>query len=159
MTTATNQDIFHRMLDALGAKRFDEFESLLDPEIHCEWPYVVMQGFPTEMRGARRLRDMLEVSLRTFAPYAYTVAQLHDLADPNALIVEYTSHSTYYPRHVPYSNRYVGYFGFRTNRICQWREYVNPLVVLEALGPGFVWKESEGPTATPAAASHPPVDR
>ena len=144
MTTAANRDLFVRMLVALGSKDWDAFEACLADDLQCEWPYVVMAGFPTELTGGARLRKMLETSLQTFAPYAYSIEVIHDLADPDRLIAEYTSHSSYLPRAVPYSNRYVGIVAFRDGRVNYWREYVNPLVVLEALGPGFTWSEDKG---------------
>jgi ketosteroid isomerase-like protein len=144
MTTLANRDVFLRMLNALGSKDYDTFESCLDPDLLCEWPYVVMEGFPTEMRGARRLREALEVSFEQFAPYAYRIVEIHSLEDPDRLVAEYTSHSRHLPSDKPYSNRYVGVFGFRDGRIATWREYVNPLIVLEALGAGQVWTEDHG---------------
>ncbi len=144
MTHPSNREVFVRMLTALGTKDFDTFESCLDEDLLCEWPYVVMDGFPTEMVGGRRLREALETSFRVFTPYNYRIIEIHDLADPDRLIAEYSSHSTYLPRNVPYSNRYVGIFEFRNGKISRWREYVNPLIVLEALGPGSTWREGEG---------------
>ena len=144
MTSPANRNVFIRMLDALGSKDYDTFEGFLDPELLCEWPYVVMEGFPTEMRGARRLREALEVSFTQFAPYAYRIIEIHSLEDPDGLIAEYTSHSRYLPKDTPYSNRYVGIFGFRDGRIATWREYVNPLIVLQTLGSGQDWSEDRG---------------
>jgi ketosteroid isomerase-like protein len=146
MTSPANRETFLRMLDALGHKQYEAFEACLDPDLHCEWPYVVMEGFPVEMHGARRLRMALEASFIDFAPYDYRIVEIHDLADPDRLIAEYTSHSRYLPRDVPYSNRYVGIFEFRAGRVAQWREYVNPQTVLEALGPGYTWEEDRGAT-------------
>jgi len=51
---------------------------------------------------------------------------------------------TYLPRDLPYSNRYVGIFDFHDGQITRWREYVNPLVVLETLGDGQEWREDRG---------------
>ena len=144
MTTLANRDVFLRMLNALGSKDFDNFEDCLDRDLLCQWPYVVMEGFPTEMHGARRLREALEVSFKQFAPYAYRIIEIHPLEDPDRLIAEYTSHSRHLPSGKPYSNRYVGIFGFREGRIASWREYVNPLIVLETLGIGQVWSEDHG---------------
>src|SRR5688572_8077522 len=144
MTSAANQALFLRMLEALGSKDYDKFESCLAEDLLCEWPYVVMEGFPTELQGRRRLREALETSFQSFMPYAYRIVELHSLEDPDRLIAEYTSHSRYLPRDVPYSNRYVGIFDFKDGRITRWREYVNPLVVLETLGSGYEWREDRG---------------
>lgn len=145
MNELSNREVFVRMLTALGRKDFDAFERYLDENLLAEWPYVVMEGFPTQMIGARRLRNALETSLVAFTPYAYRIVEIHEVVGGERLVAEYTSHSTYLPRNVPYSNRYVGIVEFRGGRITHWREYVNPLTVLEALGPGFTWQESQGP--------------
>ena len=79
MTAPANRDAFIAMLRALGEKDYDGFERHLDPDLVCEWPYVVMEGFPTRMTGARRLRDALEVSWVKFTPYSYQIQHLHDL--------------------------------------------------------------------------------
>jgi ketosteroid isomerase-like protein len=144
MTTPANRSAFIAMLHALGTKDYDTFERHLDADLVCEWPYAVMDGFPTSMTGARRLRNALEVSWVKFAPYRYQILELYDLAEPDRLIAEYTSHSTYLVTNAPYENRYVSIVEFRNGRISRWREYVNPLVTLKVLGPDAVWSEDKG---------------
>jgi uncharacterized protein len=144
MTSAANRELFVRTLAALGTKDWDTFESCLDEDLLSEWPYVVIEGFPTQMRGGRKLREQLEVSLQAFTPYAYRILAIHDMADPDQLVAEYTSHSTYLPRNVPYSNRYVAFVEFSNGKVSRWREYVNPKVVLDTMGPGFTWEENRG---------------
>ena len=95
---------------------------------------------------------MLEISLKDFAPYSYRIIDIYELADPTRLIAEYTSHSVYFPRNTPYSNRYISIFDFKDGRITRWREYVNPQIVIEALGHSS-WEEGQGPQ-TATAADH-----
>ena len=144
MTKLSNRDVFIRTLNALGSKDFDTFESFLTDDHLAEWPYVVMQGFPTAMSGGRRLREMLEVSLAAFAPFRYEIIEIHECAKPDRLLAEYSATSRYLTRDVPYANQYVGVIDFRGGKISRWREYVNPMPVLEALGPGLVWTEAAG---------------
>lgn len=140
MTDPANRALFERMLNALGRKDFDEFEAYLADDILLEWPYPVMDGFPTEQRGARWLRDNLEQSLQDFTPYAYRISAIHDMADPDKLIAEYSSHSEYLPSGTPYSNRYISLIEFAGGRITRWREYVNPQIVERTLGSGATWQ-------------------
>ena len=139
-TDPANRLLFERMLDALGRKDFDMFEACLSDDILLEWPFPVMDGFPTEQRGAAWLRQSLEESLRDFAPYAYRIDAVHDLADPNRLIAEYSSHSEYLPTGAPYSNRYISIFEFAGGRITGWREYLNPQVIVHTLGADATWQ-------------------
>lgn len=144
MTSPANRELFLRTLKALGTKDWETFEGCLADDLVSEWPYVVIEGFPTEMIGGRKLREQLEVSLVPFTGYAYRIVELHDMADPDKLVAEYTSHSTYLPRNVPYSNRYVAIVEFRDGKVSRWREYVNPKIVLETMGSGFEWEEDRG---------------
>jgi ketosteroid isomerase-like protein len=143
-TSPSNREMFVHALEALGCKDFDAFEVYLDENLLSEWPYAVMEGFPTEVVGARRLRTMLETSMATFSSYAYRIIEIHELIDPNRLIVEYSSHSTYLPRGTPYSNRYISVVFFHDGKIVRWREYLNPKVIIDALGADFVWEEAQG---------------
>jgi len=148
MTSSANRDLFVTMLNALGRKDFDAFEACLAPDILFEWPFPVMEGFPLEHRGARWFRGTLEVSWRDFDDYAYRIETIHDLADENRLIAEYTSHSRYRPTGQPYSNRYISVLDFADGQITRWREYVNPMIVAQVLGEGASWTEDGGPETT-----------
>jgi len=149
MTTAANRDLFVNMLTALGRKDFDTFEAHLAEDVLLEWPFAVMEGFPSEKRGARWFRDILEVSWRDFDPYAYRIEVLHDMADDNLLVAEYTSHSRYIPTNTPYSNRYISILEFENGRISRWREYLNPQVITNVLGARSQWSaDAQGPVGT-----------
>ena len=147
MTTPANRALFLKMLNALGTKDFDTFQACLADDVLLEWPFPVMEGFPAEARGARWFRDSLEASWADFAPYAYRVVAIHDMADPNALVAEYTSHSTYLPTGLPYENGYVSIVDFADGRITRWREYLNPEVIKRTLAPGAAWSADAGPIA------------
>jgi ketosteroid isomerase-like protein len=137
MTGLSNREIFTRMLDALGRQDWDGFEKYLADDLLAEWPYVVVPGFPTEMVGRKPFREALEGGMKAFAPYAYRILEIYELKNPNQLIAEYTSHSRYLARGTPYNNRYVGIVDFANGLITRWREYVNPLIVREAMGPDY----------------------
>jgi ketosteroid isomerase-like protein len=147
MTSEANRTLFVTMLDALGRKDFDRFEACLADDVLLEWPFPVMEGFPLEARGARWFRESLEASWVDFAPYAYRIAAIHDMADPEALVAEYTSHSTYLPTGQPYENAYVAVIEFADGRISRWREYLNPQVIARTLAEGSSWSADKGAAA------------
>ena len=68
-----------------------------------------------------------------FDPHEYTIDAIHDMLDPEMLVAEYTSHSFYHPKRLPYSNRYVSILRFRDGKLVHWTEYVNPLILKEAM--------------------------
>ena len=128
-----NQALFLRMLGHLGRKEFDAFEACLTPDFVQEWPYKPLPSLPDRLTGAHVVRTLIEQGMSDFAPYEYTIETLHGLEDAHALIAEYASHSHFIPRDVVYANRYIGVLRFRGDRVCYWREYVNPLIIKEAL--------------------------
>jgi ketosteroid isomerase-like protein len=144
MTSQTNLDVFVTMLTALGIKDYDTFEAALAPDVLLEWPFVPMEGFPEVQTGARWFRDVLEVSWADFDPYNYRIEVIHDLADPNRLIAEYSSHSRYIPADSPYSNRYIAVLDFADGKITRWREYVNPMVIARVMGVQSRWAGEGG---------------
>ncbi len=133
MTSQTNRELFVRMLTALGKKDYDTFEAALAKDVLLEWPYPPMAGFPAEKCGARWFRNVLEMSWVDFDPYNYRIEAIYDLADPDRLIAEYTSHSRFIPTGRPYSNRYIAVVDFANEEIIRWREYVNPTIIAATL--------------------------
>ena len=144
---ARNRAAFIAMLTALGTKDFDTFETFLDAEIVCEWPYIPMPGFPQEMTGANTIRTCFERDMGAFTPYNYKIQKIYGTDDPDVVIAEYMSDCTYLPRNVHYGNQYLGIMTFRGGKIVRWKEYVNPGPILEIVG-GETWSKTEGRTAS-----------
>jgi len=125
--------LFLKLLGHLGMKEFDAFEDCLASDFVQEWPYSPLPSLPQRVSGAREVRNLIEAGMSDFDPFRYEVHSVYELLDPDMLIAEYSSHSHYRRRDVPYSNRYLSILSFRGERLAHWREYVNPLVIREAL--------------------------
>jgi ketosteroid isomerase-like protein len=129
--------VFTEMLNALGRKDFDTFETFIAEEAVFEWPYPPVDGFDGMMKGRAKFRKFCEAGMADCAPYAYSIEQIHDQALPDMLIAEYSSHSFYHPRKIEYANKYLGIFRFEGERITYWKEYLNPLIVKRVYGEAF----------------------
>lgn len=128
-----NRAAFSKMLGHLGRKEFDQFEACLADDVYQDWPYRPIPSMAESLVGRRALRDFLERATSDFDPYNYTISRFYDMADPDSLIVEYSSKTVYLPRAVPYANQYLSILRFVDGKIVYWREYVNPLIISEAL--------------------------
>lgn len=124
---------FLKLLGHLGRKEFDDFEACLADDFVQEWPYLPLPTMPHRLEGASAARRLMETGMSDFDDYAYQVIALHDQLDPEMLIAEYSSHSRYRRRGVEYSNRYISILRFRDGKLVHWIEYVNPLIIKEAL--------------------------
>ncbi len=124
-----NERVFRTMLQHLGRKEFDACARYLAPDLHADWPYQPIPEAPLELHGAKALLDFIVAGTADFAPFNYRVDQVHELADPTRLIVEYASNTRYLPNGREYANRYLGIFHFRDGQITYWREYLNPEII------------------------------
>jgi ketosteroid isomerase-like protein len=134
---ARNVALFSTMLGYLGSKQFDRFQDCLAEDVFQDWPYLPIPTMQDHIAGREALRAFLERATSDFDPYDYRIAQFYELADPDMLIAEYTSHTVYRPSTTPYSNRYLSIIRFRDGKVVYWREYVNPLIIKETLMDDF----------------------
>jgi uncharacterized protein len=132
-----NKALFIRLLGHLGRKEFDQFEACLHQQFVQLWPYKPLPTLPDRLEGPQLVRSRIELGMSDFDDYAYSIEIIHELLDPQVLIAEYSSHSRYRPRNVPYSNRYISVLRFADGRLLSWTEYVNPLIIKEALLDAF----------------------
>lgn len=128
-----NKAAFVTLLGHLGRKEFDAFQACLAQDIVQDWPYRPLPNMPERVVGAAELRKLIETGMSDFDPYSYRLKIIHDLVDPQVVIAEYSSHSVYRRRQVPYENSYISILRFRDGKLVHWTEYVNPLIVKEAL--------------------------
>jgi len=126
--------IFNRLVTALGAKDFDTVEALLTADVVCEWPYLPMTGMAPVMHGNRTFREFCEQGMAQFDPYRHKITAYYDLIEPDALIAEYFSDTVFHPTGARYSNHYLGIARFRGDKVCFWKEYINPLTIKDAMG-------------------------
>jgi ketosteroid isomerase-like protein len=133
VTRERNRAAFSAMLGHLGRKEFDQFEAYLADDVYQDWPYRPIPTMAESLVGRRALRDFIERATSDFDPYNYKISRFYDMADPDSLIVEYSSQTVYLPRAMPYANQYLSILRFAEGKIVYWREYVNPLIISEAL--------------------------
>lgn len=149
-TRAQNKEIFTRMLGHLGRKEFDQFEEYLDDNVFQDWPYKPIPTMADSLTGRANLRNFIEKGTGDFDPYDYRISQFYDMADPDSLIIEYCSNTVYLPTMAPYANQYLSIMKFAGGKITYWREYVNPLIIKEALMDDFTKPIDERVPATVA---------
>ena len=130
---AANKALFLKLLAHLGRKEFDAFAACVAEDLVQEWPYLPLASMPHVLHGRQALLEVMQRGMADFDPYDYQVDAVHELLDPNMLIAEYRSNSVYHPKRLPYSNRYISVLRFRDGQLAHWVEYVNPLIIKEAM--------------------------
>lgn len=129
----SNIAAFQAMLRHLGRKEFALCADYLAPDMVSDWPYLPAPDCPERLATSADLLEFIQAGTDDFEPFDYQISQIHELTDPNKLIVEYFSQTRYRPQDRFYSNKYLGIFHFADGRITYWREYVNPEVIRQAM--------------------------
>jgi ketosteroid isomerase-like protein len=130
------RSLFSRLITAFGEKDFENFATFLTEETVFDWPYLPLKSFPKSMVGASAFIEAAKVGMADCDGYHHQVETFYDQADPDTLIVEYFSNTTLASGKA-YGNHYLGILRFAGSKVVYWREYINPLPVLEAYGLDF----------------------
>lgn len=136
------RDIFTEMITAYGRKDFETFESYLQEDAVFEWPFRPLEDFPDSMVGSANFVAASREGMADCHPYNHKVDRFYDQLDAEMLIVEYHSDTIHIPSNKRYANRYLGILRFSGNKVALWREYVNPLPILNVYGADFVNKSA-----------------
>lgn len=129
--------IFTRMITAYGTKDFETFAIYVHPDAEFDWPYLPIKEFPDRMVGRDAFIAMSRAGMEDCDGYQHTVDRFYDMADPDMVLVEYHSGTVLTSSGRHYANKYLGILRFSGDVVVYWREYVNPLPIIEAFGLGF----------------------
>ncbi len=118
-----NLAVVSRAFEAVGRGDVDAQIELFAEDAVLELPYAEP---PARLVGRPAIRSRLEPALRLFE-IRIEVTDVHDCADPDQLILEYTSEGRVTTTQRSYRNSYVGFFRLGEGLIRFQREYYNPL--------------------------------
>ena len=129
-----NRKVVEQAFALLSQMRHRELGPLISDDIDFELPYGPGQK-PLAIQGSARWLALNDATWPAFARFSLAITAVHELLDPDALIVEYRSDGQVRATGKPYRNRYLGIFRFRDGRICAWREFHNPEITARAMQP------------------------
>jgi ketosteroid isomerase-like protein len=100
-------------------------------DVVLELPYA---DPPVRLEGKDAIRAHVGPALEIFK-FRLRITSVYECADPDTLVLEYTSDGHVATTGKPYRNSYVGIIRFRDGLICFQREYYNPVPAARALTP------------------------
>lgn len=118
---------------ALGArlKAGPETVDLFTEDVVFEFPYAP-EGLPRRLDGLPSLADHMARLGPMLEMGAFTLHAVHP--SDETVILEFSCHGQGVATGLPYDQRYISVVTLREGRIARYRDYWNPLVVLDALG-------------------------
>jgi len=135
-----------RMLPLLLNGDLDGLADLYSEDGVHELPFAP-PGAPRRIEGRERIRAYFASALsgvpldfREFRPVA-----IHDAADPEVIVAEYDAHGEVTTTGRPFTVRYLWVLRISDGEIASWRDYWDPLKVLELQGllPGLISRLTE----------------
>ena len=129
-----NRRIVERVLRAGLEGDVEAFVALMAPAGYIEWPYRP-PGVPARVQGHEAIRRHLTaVAGGPVRIGEHRDVVVHETADPEVIIVEYEAHGTVVATGAPFEQPVIAVFRVRDGRIQSYRDYINPLPLLEAFG-------------------------
>jgi ketosteroid isomerase-like protein len=116
-----------RVFDVLGAADVDALPEIYADDYVLELPYRKPE--PVRVDGLAAAQDFLR---RSFEGVRFTlrITEVHELADTEGLVAEYTSDGNNLKTGGPFANRYIGLWLFRDGLVRLTREYYDPMVAI-----------------------------
>jgi ketosteroid isomerase-like protein len=130
--TGTSREIVERLLRAARDLDIETVVQLIAPDGYIEWPYRP-PGVPERLQGHTDIRRHLTSVAHGFIRLSeYRNEVVHETLDPEVVIVEYDAHGTVLPTGAPFEQSVIAVFRVRHGRILSYRDYINPLPLIEA---------------------------
>ena len=127
------REVVERVLEFSLSADMEGFVELMAPDGVIEWPYRP-ESVPDTLNGRDEIRAFMATGGRliTFETHADMV--IHETADPEVVIIEYTVHGHVTATGAPFTQRVIAVIRVRDGFIVHYRDYINPLPLLAVLG-------------------------
>ncbi|GAA0935723.1 nuclear transport factor 2 family protein [Pseudonocardia zijingensis] len=109
---------------------------------------VVTPDYPRRIEGRAALAELYRTYRERLYLHGATLLDSHYDRDRSVAVLEYGAHGVAVATGATYENRYISVIGIENRQVVWWRDYLDPLAVLSALG---------GPGAVAGGADLPPV--
>jgi len=126
-----NRALLEHVISLYGTDRAAELADCYTADWILELPF---SDPPRRLVGNAEVREYLTSRLGIFV-FTLSLTAIHECLEPDLLVAEYESDGHVAHTGKPYRNTYIGLWRFRDGRICGVKEYLNPMVVAEALTP------------------------
>jgi ketosteroid isomerase-like protein len=132
-----NVDLVTHYFELWNILDVDTVETLLHPDVELEVPFA-LPGAPKVFTGKPNVAAFLHAAPERLGPLGFHALEVLTLEDPNELVAEYRSDAVVHGSNKPYRNRYITRITVSDGQIRRFKEFSNPLVLIEAfdISPG-----------------------
>ena len=120
------------LTNIVNAKHHELLDMLTDDAV-MDFPYH-LPTTPTRLVGKSEIAKFFS----SFSDFVILdearLTHLHETANPNVGILEYEGESKAIGTGLPYTQQHITVLTFRDGKICHWKDYWNPVNVINATG-------------------------
>ena len=125
--------LFYRHLELLKTQNMDKWVHLWADDAVIEFPYAPA-GSTSRLEGKSAIKDFFMDSSKYVNFLAWTDLQIYPMLAPDTIFVEFRSEAEVVGKDRSYNQVYCGFLQVKDGLIVFYREYWNPMIVLEAFG-------------------------
>ncbi|BCP53968.1 hypothetical protein K32_25850 [Kaistia sp. 32K] len=126
-------DMLQRALGPLLDPAAGDFVEMMAPDGVMEFPYAPA-GYVRRIEGREALAAYLGRFVDILAIDRMTDPTVHFTRDADVVILEFGCEGLGLKTGQPYDQRYISVITLKDGRIARYRDYWNPLVVIDAVG-------------------------
>ena len=130
-TVLTAQAAMGKFMDLILREDIPQWMELWNEDAVFEYPFAP-PGFPQEVSGKQGIFENFKDFPNRIKFFEFTNVQMHPTLDPDTLIVEFAGRGQIVATGKPYNQRYISVVQMAGGKILRYRDYWNPLVILEA---------------------------
>jgi ketosteroid isomerase-like protein len=129
---ATPRKVVEQMLEYGRTSNLAGVLDLMAPDGDIEWPYTPAGG-PIRLRGRAEIGDYLTKAARSPIKWQeFRDVVVYETVDPDVIIVEYEAHGILTTTNGPFRQSIIAVFRVRDGHIVLYRDYLNPMALIEA---------------------------
>jgi hypothetical protein len=129
---AKAQQAFQNHLDYLSSGRIEDWVNLWTEDGILEFPFK-LPVYPDKVEGKQMIREYMRHFPDTLK-VEFSKPIFHRTEDPTLVIAEFTAKGRMIESGRPYNQTYISVFYTKDGKIARYKDFWDPLVVLNALG-------------------------
>jgi uncharacterized protein len=124
---------FSKYLDLQANNQMEQFKELWADDAVVEFPYAP-PSLVARIEGKEAIFNYYKDTPNQFTNWKFTISQFYETLNPSVILIEWHGNAEILATGQSYDQTYIGYLQMKDNKIVYYKEYWNPIIVLEAFG-------------------------
>jgi ketosteroid isomerase-like protein len=138
ISSEPNSERAERFFEALEGRDLRTWIGLFSSDAEMEFPFHPRQLNPnhaySSLNGRARIERLMGDALEKWEAVSFDDVVVRPTLDPDVVCVECSGEFIVVGREVPYRNKFITMLFFSDGQIVRWREYMDPLPLIEVEG-------------------------